>query len=187
MIISSLCERIAELNVAEARLCLDHNSHVPQMVIKISNMHKPFPILFCANMLQRLEFSALYKSQLTQKAQLCDAYKMLNLKQPWFSIAFNGTVEEVKHLISSCYVSMSMMSFVDKKKSATNKQFVKFEELVLEAKMKSIFTEYSYTVIDKRQKSLDLILKQFSRTIQADQINWISKYNKQSKNKRLNQ
>ena len=178
MIISSLCERIAELNAAEARLCIDHNSHVPQMVIKISKTHKPFPILFCANMLQRLEFSALYKSQLTQKAQPCDAYKMLNLKQAWFPIAFKGTVEEIKRLISSCYVSMSMMSFFDKKKSVTNKQFVKFEELVLETNRKHVFTEYSCTVIDKRRKSLDLILKQFSPTVQANQRNWIRKYNK---------
>ena len=176
---SSLCERIAELNIAEAMLCLDYNSHVPQTVIKINKTHQPFPILFCANMLQRLEFSSLYKSQIAQKTRLFDIYKMLNLKQPWFPINPKRSMDKVKHLISNCFVSINMMSFVDKKTSVTNKKFVKFEALTMEPDMKSIFTDYASTVIDKLQKSLDVVIKQLPRNTQADQINFIRKFKNQ--------
>ena len=159
LILTSLCQRLAELNVAEAKLCLDHSTHVPQTVIDIKYEKQPFSIVFCGRQLKQMEFAAVYRMMLT--VDTLKIYHLLKLRQPRLAYMKKMNLEKIKHIVDSCFLSVDMHTFVSRKGSERFcSKSLQFDKLSTELNMKNSYASYTLAVATKRAKSLEKVANQ---------------------------
>lgn len=158
--LTSLCQRLAELNVAEAKLCLDHRTHVPQTVIDINYENQPFPIVFCGRQLKQMEFAAMYRMQFI--GETSKVYRLLKLRQPRLPFMPRVELEMIKYIVDSCFLSVDMQTFIPRKQSNRfSSMALQFDTLSKEIDTKKLFANYTVAVVTKRAKSLQKVVNKF--------------------------